>query len=151
LIKASGDLKALQNQPGNVYYKHIYLMLLGFGVENLLKGWHVASGQKMASGGKLKKTKGRPHDLAKLAESVGFPISEDEHIWLRRLSYFSRFMGRYPGPTQMDEVWEGECLIGVPWGDSSEIAIHQVVERLLSPETTRSRPTSLRGRSPSSD
>ena len=114
LIKASLDLKAAQNQPGNVLYDKIHLMLLAFGVENLLKGWHIRQGKKMAIAGKLTKTPGTPHDLAELVDYVGFPISEDERMWLRRLSYFSRFIGRYPGPTHMNEVWKREGLIGVP-------------------------------------
>ena len=131
MIRASSDIKVAQRQPGNVLYNKIHLMLLGFGVENLLKAWHLRQGEKMASSGKLKRIKGKQHDLAELSDYVGFPVSEDERVWLRRLSYFSRFMGRYPGPMHMDEVWKGEGLIGVPWGEPSEAVIQQVISRLL--------------------
>lgn len=72
-------------------------MLAGFAVENLLKAFWVARGNKMYAAGKLLKIPhAKNHDLVAISDAVGFATEETERKILVMLSEIMTGVGRYP-------------------------------------------------------
>jgi hypothetical protein len=81
---------------GDWRYVPIYQMLIGFSLENLLKGILIAEGQGVD-------TKKLNHGLRKYADQVkGLKITESEKQNLARLEPYIKWAGRYPMPKSPD-------------------------------------------------
>jgi hypothetical protein len=88
-----------ENQNLNDWrYLPIYLMLIGFVLENLLKGILIAQGQPLDSR-KLN------HGLKRYADQVrGLEFAEFEKEHLARLEPYVKCAGRYPMPKTSDDL-----------------------------------------------
>jgi hypothetical protein len=91
--------------------------LLGFGIENLLKGLFVAAVRPpLRTVQKLKALKipGGPHELEPIADEVGILLkikfSEEERGLLQALEHYIRWRGRYPSATDIENI--------IPIGDN---------------------------------
>lgn len=73
-------------------------MLLGYAIECALKCYWIKSGNKIVRAGKFVGVPGAgsEHNLARLAQIVGFGADTHELEVLTRLAKFIRFAGRYP-------------------------------------------------------
>jgi hypothetical protein len=72
------------------------LMLRGCGAECLLKALYLDAGNILTGNGELIRPPGVPdHDLIRLANAAGFPLSPEEHSLLKVLGYWIK-QGRYP-------------------------------------------------------
>ncbi len=74
----------------------IFMMLVSFAAENLLKGIAIARDPSVVNSSGLKSWDGGGHDLTKLAENVQFYLTDDEKQLLTNLSVNGEWMGRYP-------------------------------------------------------
>jgi hypothetical protein len=85
-------------------YVPIYRMLMGFSLENLLKGILVAEGHAAIVNKKLNPALGN-HGLKTLADKVtGLKITKLEKRLLRDLEEYVLWAGRYPAPKQLTGV-----------------------------------------------
>jgi hypothetical protein len=89
----------------------VVVLLLGFAVENLLKGLFVtATGMQTGNVKGLKELKipGEPHELEPVAEAVSkflnLEFSEVEKGLLQALEHYIRWWGRYPSATHIDNA-----------------------------------------------
>ncbi|HEY1260423.1 MAG TPA: hypothetical protein VGF34_14340 [Stellaceae bacterium] len=79
-------------------YLPIYLMLMGFVLENLLKGILIGQGQPLDP-------KKLNHGLKRYADQVkGLKFAEFEKEHLARLEPYVRWAGRYPMPKTSDDL-----------------------------------------------
>jgi hypothetical protein len=87
----------------------VVVLLLGLGIENLLKGLFVAVKQPLLKVQKLKDLKipGGPHELEPIAvevsKSLKIEFSEEERGLLQALEYYVRWRGRYPSATDVED------------------------------------------------
>jgi len=89
----------------------VVVLLLGFGIENLLKGLFVAAaGQPLGRIQKLKSLKipGGPHELEPIADEIGkllkIAFSDEERRLLQALETYIRWRGRYPSATDIENI-----------------------------------------------
>jgi hypothetical protein len=89
----------------------VVVLLLGFGIENLLKGLFVAAvGPPLGRVEKLKTLKipGGPHELEPIADEVGklltIKFSDEERELLQALEHYIRWQGRYPSATDIENI-----------------------------------------------
>ena len=110
-LKCAADVlaKAPTNIETEFGIQRVYLMLMGFALENLLKGLLVSSSpdQYVRKDDKLFDWGKDGHNLVKLAQWAGLELSETEVDICRRLSRFSTWAGRYWFPRSVKEVGEG--------------------------------------------
>jgi hypothetical protein len=90
----------------------VYLMLMAFAVENLLKAelvhkFHSKFRQMFDSSGKLPPLL-KTHDLFILAQKAGLSMGIVEEDLLRRLTRSAIWAGRYPIPIEFGELASGE-------------------------------------------
>jgi len=90
----------------------VVVLLLGFAVENLLKGLFVAATATATENVKsLKELEipGDPHELEPIADAVErlFTInfSDEERELLQALEHYIRWWGRYPSATHIDNIF----------------------------------------------
>ena len=100
--------KSLPNAYEAHHFQAVYLLLVGFAIENLLKGHLLSKGKDSFYEGILKtgrfpQSLDRRHDLVSLARSCGFESTNEELISLQRLAKHSRWIGRYPFPMDYRE------------------------------------------------
>jgi hypothetical protein len=90
----------------------VVVLLLGFAVENLLKGLFVAMTATVT--GNVKSLKeleipGAPHELEPVADAVGrllpMKFSDGERELLQVLEHYIRWWGRYPSATHIDNIF----------------------------------------------
>lgn len=74
------------------------LLLLGYAIENLLKGLILQAGKAMIEQGEKQPGEITGHDLGKLAESAGEHPSAKEAELLARLTTYTVWRGKYPVP-----------------------------------------------------
>jgi len=80
-------------------YVPIYRMLIGFSLENLLKGILIAEDHESVKGKRL------DHGLKRYAELIrGITITTSEKEILTRLEPYVKWAGRYPRPKTPDEM-----------------------------------------------
>lgn len=83
------------------------MLLMGFAVENALKGALVYKFPPDTSGGRLKSShfqdKGRQHDLVAIAQRMNFPISDEYRALLERLTIFVQWASKYQAPLRKSE------------------------------------------------
>jgi hypothetical protein len=108
------------------------LMLIGFAIENHLKG--VLLSQLLKAGSRtLKELKGKvasSHDLSKLATDVGLVLSEEQSMSLRLLTEMVLWGGRYPRPKDAKFFYAGNEAMGVRplmYGRQTERHIGEIV------------------------
>jgi hypothetical protein len=83
----------------------VQAMLLGLGVECLLKGMWIKRGNTLTSGGRIRRIrKAGEHDLKLLANAAGVSLSDDEASVLNKLTRFVMFAGRYPIATTWEQM-----------------------------------------------
>jgi len=97
----------MQNQTSRKNYfpisvSQIYLMTVGFAVENYLKGIYVISHPKIIEDDKLVKL--NRHALLQLMRELKFIISKEEMDFVERLEEFVLWAGRYPIPAKFDRL-----------------------------------------------
>lgn len=118
----------------------VYLMLCGNGLEALLKALIVhREGSRLLENGILTKRSGArifTHDLTKLAEMVGDPVTDSEHHMLASLSEFIIWAGRYPFPKDAESMLASAKTTGVPgkwpWDWSGMSSRHKDLTDLIS-------------------
>jgi len=81
----------------------VYILLIGFAVENLLKSRIVkfdrkAWRRKILESGKLPEEFKGNHDLLRLARRARLRLRREDEETMRRLTRFTRWAGRYPVP-----------------------------------------------------
>lgn len=101
-----------QPQPSGVPPKHSlinqHMMLAGFAIENLCKGYLVgrlsrSEQRKVEEQGVLPKSLSG-HDLQKLIGQVGMRVSEPEQDLLKRMADAVVWRGRYPSATTHEQI-----------------------------------------------
>jgi hypothetical protein len=92
------------------------MMLAGFAVENLCKGYLAGlltpEKQEDVKAGELPK-KLKTHDLVELVRSTGMTFSDRDKDLLQRIGEAAIWRGRYPSPTYHDKIvpfaqWEDD-------------------------------------------
>jgi hypothetical protein len=78
----------------------VFMMLMAFAAENLLKGILIARHPHRVTPAKLSKWEGGGHDLIELAKTAKLPLTRDEMRLLLTLSLHGEWLGRYPCPLQ---------------------------------------------------
>jgi hypothetical protein len=81
----------------------VAMMLMGMALEALAKGVLSATGEPLTESGRLRKKWGR-HNLAKLLETCGVALSDDDRELAAQLSEFVIGAGRYPVPRTYGEL-----------------------------------------------
>jgi hypothetical protein len=112
----------------------IYLLLVGFAIENYAKAMSVIRNPIVVSNGKLIRLK--RHDLLGLLADFEFALSPDEEELVERLEQFVIWAGRYPVPTKAENVTPrkrrqpglGDYLIYTVRGDSNLCTV--ILDRL---------------------
>ena len=110
-LKAAADV--LANSPVNAgtdfAMQRVYRMLMGFALENLLKGVlvSIAPDRFVRENDKLFAWGKDGHDLVKLAQVARLELAADELDTCRRLSVFSTWGGRYWFPMSAREMGGG--------------------------------------------
>jgi hypothetical protein len=94
--------------------QNVYLLLIAYSVENLLKSVIIRSNISKYRNASAKQ-KALPeilrnHRLFSLAKLAGFKMTWREELTLRRLSRFSIWAGRYPIPTKAQDLEANEAL-----------------------------------------
>jgi hypothetical protein len=79
-----------------------YLMLVGFAVENFLKGIYVISNPEIIKNDKLIKL--NRHDLLQLFNELHFETTIEEKDLIERLEEFILWIGRYPIPSKFERL-----------------------------------------------
>jgi len=102
-------------------YIPIYRMLMGFSMENLIKGILISEGLDAVVDGKLSTVLSQ-HGLKELANTVsGLAITGSEKSILYELEHYVRWAGRYPAPKtaarvvrigHSDELHDAELALG---------------------------------------
>jgi hypothetical protein len=100
------DLEEDLNYRESTDLNSTYLLLAGFAIENILKGFSMLRHPDLADGDKLS---GRliTHDLPSIAEQLHLVLANDESQLLDRLHRAIRWEGRYPIPLNQEEY--GKC------------------------------------------
>ena len=80
----------------------IYLLLVGFSIENYAKAVSIKFDPNVTENGKLKRLK--RHDLLGLLSDIDFILSSEEEELVERLEQFVLWAGRYPVPTNAKNV-----------------------------------------------
>jgi hypothetical protein len=80
----------------------IYLMIVGFAVENYLKGIYVISFPEVIKDDKLIKL--NRHDLLQLMRELKFEVLKEEFDLIERLEEFVLWAGRYPIPSKFGRL-----------------------------------------------
>ena len=121
----------------------VYMMLLAFAVENLLKGIILAREPLRVGPTKLKKWEGGGHDLTQLAKVAKVEVTSDEEMLLLNLSVYAEWMGRYPCPLNHDDrlprtAGEGFAPLGGIVGSDFDLALGLCgkFERILHTESS---------------
>ena len=103
-LKESAE-KITFTEPGNSHLARVNFMLLGMALESLIKGHMVFRGIQVIEekrGSTHIKKVFKSHDIHKLAKKIecpALPITDQEYEILEKLSYFIKWIGRYPVPT----------------------------------------------------
>ncbi len=97
------------------YLQNIYMMLLGFAVENNIKAIIAKKYQEIVrttaqKSGKLPDLL-KSHDLPKLARRAGLELNTDESSVLRRLTASVTWAGRYPVAVSLSESSGGSGIL----------------------------------------
>ncbi len=88
-------------EPVPQFVAPVALLLAGFAVENLLKGYLITQKPALNAAGHFAH---KTHDLLELVEQVQVSITAGEHDLLERLEVFSTWAGRYPIPLAADDL-----------------------------------------------
>lgn len=81
----------------------VFMMLMAFAAENLLKGILIARHPRRVTPVKLAKWEGGGHDLLELAKTAKVTLTRDEMRLLLTLSVHGEWLGRYPCPLNHDD------------------------------------------------
>ena len=81
----------------------VFMMLVAFAAENLLKGILIARHPRRVTPAKLTKWEGGGHDLVELAKTAKVTLTPDERTLLLTLSVHAEWLGRYPCPLSHEE------------------------------------------------
>ena len=102
-------------------------MLLGFALENLLKGyWVTHKGNVLYANGKLIGWKQvQSHDLTAIADHVNFSVNSRERTLLKMLSRIMTGVGRYPLATRQQKLADG-----IGWSNRNDEVMQQLIIRL---------------------
>lgn len=118
-------------------------IMQGFAIECLLKRYWIHAGNQVSDEGKYKirTIKRENHDLAHIADAVGFEISDDERVALTKLSWFARSLGRYPISKKWQDLPLSKQSHGVNgqinWADVDQLHADAVTSRLRSSSLTQ--------------
>lgn len=80
----------------------IYLMIVGFAVENFIKGIYVILNPDIITDDRLVKL--NRHDILQLLRELKFTISKEEIDLVERLEEFVLWAGRYPIPAKFERL-----------------------------------------------
>jgi len=104
----------------------VELMLVGFAIENMLKALCLLRGGKLYARGELQRMYGlKSHDLAALADHVGFSLSDAERHHIQILSRIMTGVGRYPMEARPDPKRQWEA-----WSNIADNLVTEMVHRL---------------------
>lgn len=89
----------------------VYFLLMGYSIENLLKGILLSQKPELFH---PKKMKGfNHHDLKMLCDEVGLELQVDEKEWLTKLTAYIEWQGKYPIPLRRDK--DKDRTRGIPF------------------------------------
>lgn len=122
--------KALHFSHPRSRSRWVEIMLLGFAVENLLKAYWLFRGNKMYVTGAMVHDRAlRHHDLAAIADYVGFATNAAEHEALDKASYIMMGVGRYPIAAKPDPNPKTPNTYA-EWREEWEIQVEGVVQKI---------------------
>ncbi len=102
-------------------------MLIGFALENLLKGLWLAQGNTLYSKARLDSSKlGPSHALTTFCEKTGFELTPEEHADLQMLKKIMTGAGRYP--MSADQSESGQYY---SWTHEADKRVHALALRLI--------------------
>ena len=125
--------------PGN--YQRVHMMLAAFALENLFKYQLVRNNRQSiyyeaAQYFKLPKVL-RSHDLVELAKQSAFQFNDNDAKLLKRLFVSSKWIGRYPTPTNSTDYKQYESELYCSSDDTSEITnLIKKVIRYIDPDSS---------------
>jgi len=108
LPKLSGRVKLTPEQQKawpRLRFPQVYLFMVGLAFENLIKGLLISRNPDLVKNGKLSKKISRGHGLSDLLNKAEIQLSEEENIFVNRLSDSVLWAGRYPTPTN-EKKWK---------------------------------------------
>jgi hypothetical protein len=106
---------ATTSDPDGTTIHTVYLMLIGFAVENLLKSRIVKYDRKLwrtriLKDGRLPKELKENHNLVALARRAHLRLIVNDEVTLRRLTRYAQWAGRYPVPVDCGKLTGLETL-----------------------------------------
>lgn len=126
-----------ENEPFQASdYQSVYLMLVAYSLENLMKGFWAYKFEselleEASKNGVLPKML-KTHDLKKLAENCPIGLSDGERALLKKLSSHAEWIGRYPNATTAEKFYNLPSANSTQewWGSSEVEEIKLLVERI---------------------
>jgi hypothetical protein len=126
-----------------VDFQRVYLLLMAYCLENMLKGYLVKVRrdqlfEETKKSGELPQML-KTHDLEKLAMQCPLSLNEEDVHVLQRLVYHARWIGRYPYPLRADQLYsfaEGSSVPGngIGWGsdeiETTKVLINKIAKLL---------------------
>jgi len=97
-VPAEAGIQAGDELPQGWDLPPVYIMLLAFAAENLLKGILVGRDLSRVEELGLAKWQGGGHDLRALAHDAHIELTPDQEALLLNMSVFGEWLGRYPCP-----------------------------------------------------
>ena len=79
----------------------VYFLLMGYSIENLLKGILLSQKPELFDTQKMRGF--NHHDLIRLCNEVGVELQTDEQEWLKKLTEYIEWQGKYPIPLRRDK------------------------------------------------
>lgn len=90
----------------------VYFLLMGYSIENLLKGILLNQKPELFQPSKRMKGFGH-HKLTRLCDEVGVELQSDEKKWLMKLTEYIEWQGKYPIPLKRDN--DKDRTRGIPF------------------------------------
>lgn len=90
----------------------VYFLLMGYSIENLLKGILLSQKPELFHPSERMKRFGH-HKLIRLCNEVGVELQSDEKKWLMKLTEYIEWQGKYPIPLERDK--DKDRTIGIPF------------------------------------
>jgi hypothetical protein len=91
-----GDPDDAPEKPENERLNGPASMLYGCAMENMIKGYLIKKHGGFESARKVYQVAWDRHQLLRLAQATGLPLTPDQQLLLRSLEYFVVWAGRYP-------------------------------------------------------
>ncbi len=110
LIKTDSDGKTILKKSG---ISRSYFLLIGFALENLMKGYIISRNPNFVKNGKIEKSISSNHNLFELSKKINeFMFSKSEIDLFKTLTEGIPYWTRYPIPKRFENITEEKILSG---------------------------------------